>query len=92
MKFIKGYRLYVRLSPSQTRRRLRGQGYGVRKVESAGKDRALIIHTATGHHRHELEMLFADCIEPPAEPDDIRAAEPETPSAETLGESSLKDI
>jgi hypothetical protein len=65
MKIVKGYRLYVRLSPSQTRRRLRGQGLGVRKVESAGTGRALIIHTATGNHLQELEGLFMDVLEPP---------------------------
>jgi hypothetical protein len=67
MKPIKGYRMYVQLSPSQTRQRLKGHGFGVRKVESAGTKRALIIHTATGNHRIELEQLFADVLEPPPE-------------------------
>lgn len=60
---IKGFRLYVKLSASQTRKRLKGHGYGVRKVESNGKDRALIIHTATGEHRNQLESLFRDVLE-----------------------------
>ena len=36
MKTVKGYRLYVELNASQVRRRLKGHGFGVRKVESAG--------------------------------------------------------
>jgi hypothetical protein len=71
---IKGQRMYVQLSPSQTRRRLRGYGFGVRKVESAGTGRAVIIHTATGEHRRELEQLFHDVREvvpeEPPEPDE----------------------
>jgi len=67
MKRIKGERLYVRLSASQTRRRLKGLGYGVRKVESAGRQEAVIIHTATGEHQRELCALFADVIKTPEE-------------------------
>jgi hypothetical protein len=52
----------VELSASQVRRRLKGHGFGVRKVESAGRNRAVIIHTATGEHRRELESLFQDVI------------------------------
>jgi len=33
----KGDKLYVNVSALQTRRRLRGFGHGVRKVQSAGK-------------------------------------------------------
>ena len=62
MNTIKGYRLYVRLSASQTRRRLQGHGFGVRKVQSAGRGEAVIIHTATGQHRRELEALFQDVL------------------------------
>ncbi len=58
MNQLKGYRLYVPLSASQARRRLRGYGFGVRKVQSAGRGQAVIIHTATGQHLRELEMLF----------------------------------
>ena len=60
---IKGQRLFVNLGASQARRRLKGYGLGVRKVESAGKNRAVIIHTATGGHLRELESLFHDVIE-----------------------------
>jgi hypothetical protein len=62
MKHIKGDRLRVRLSASQTRRRVKGLGYGIRKVESAGRNEAIIIHTATGDHRRELEALFQDVL------------------------------
>lgn len=62
MNHIKGYRLHVQLSASQARRRLRGHGYGVRKVQSAGRGEAVIIHTATGQHRRELETLFRDVL------------------------------
>lgn len=56
----KGDHLFVNLSASQTRRRLKGFGHGVRKIQSAGKNQALVIHTATGEHLSELETLFAD--------------------------------
>ena len=56
----KGDRLYVNLSASQVRRRLKGFGHGVRKIQSAGKNRAVVIHTATGQHLEELEAVFAD--------------------------------
>ncbi len=56
-------RLYVALGASQVRRRLKGHGFGVKKVETAGKNRAVIIHTATGEHLRQLESLFQDVIE-----------------------------
>lgn len=61
--------LYVNLSPSQTRRRLKGVGLGVRRVESAGTGRALIVHTATGDHLHDLRAIFTGYLDPeePAE-------------------------
>jgi DNA transformation protein and related proteins len=62
MAEIKGYRLYVNLGASQVRRRLKGMGFGVRKVETAGKGQAVIIHTATGEHRRELCALFEGLI------------------------------
>jgi DNA transformation protein and related proteins len=62
MNQIKGYRLHVRLSASETRRRLKGHGFGVRKVQSAGRGEAVIVHTATGQHRRELEALFQDVV------------------------------
>jgi hypothetical protein len=61
----RSYQLYVNLGASQTRRRLKGHGYGVKRVETAGKGRALIVHTATGRHREELHSLFSDVIGPP---------------------------
>jgi hypothetical protein len=65
MSYIKGERLYVELNPSQVRRRLKGHGFGVRRVESAGTHRAVIIHTATGEHLRALEALFRDVMPPP---------------------------
>jgi DNA transformation protein len=56
----KGSRLYVNLGPSQAKRRLKGFGHGVRKVQSAGRNQAVIIHTATGRHFEELQAKFAD--------------------------------
>lgn len=70
MPDIKGDHLYVRLGPSQVRKRLRGVGFGVRKVESAGTGRALIIHTATGRHLDDLKALFRDVLD--TEGDDNR--------------------
>ena len=52
--------LYVNVAASEARRRLKGFGHGVRKIRSAGKNQAVIIHTATGRHREELEAKFAD--------------------------------
>jgi len=66
MSYIKGERLYVELNPSQVRRRLKGHGFGVRKVESAGTHRAVIIHTATGERLRALESLFRDVMPRPA--------------------------
>ncbi len=56
----KGDKLFVNLGPSQVRRRLKGFGHGVRKIQSAGRNQAVIIHTATGQHLRELEAKFAD--------------------------------
>jgi DNA transformation protein len=66
---MKTERLYVNLGASQTRKRLKGHGYGVKRVETAGKGRALIVHTATGRHREELHSLFADVLDRPLEDD-----------------------
>ncbi len=60
MSDIKGQHLYVNLSASQVRRRLKGFGHGVRKIQSAGKNRAVVIHTATGRHLAELAAVFGD--------------------------------
>ena len=62
MAEIKGDRLYVNLGASQTRRRLHGHGFGVKKVQTVGRNQAVIIHTATGQHRDELHALFSDVI------------------------------
>ena len=64
---IKTERLHVYLGASQVRRRPKGYGFGVRKVETAGKNRAFIIHTATGEHLRQLEALFNDVIEAKSE-------------------------
>lgn len=56
----KGDKLYVNLSAAQTRRRLKGFGHGVRKIQSGGKNQAVIIHTATGTHLDQLKAKFAD--------------------------------
>lgn len=60
MAEIKGDKLFVNVGASQARRRLKGFGHGVRKVQSAGRNKAVIIHTATLRHLAELEALFAD--------------------------------
>jgi hypothetical protein len=70
MPDIKGFRLYVKLGASQTRKLLRGVGYGVRKVETAGKGRACVIHMATGNHRRALYAVFGDLVDSPLEDDD----------------------
>jgi hypothetical protein len=62
MSKIKGDRLLVNLSASQTRRRLKGHGLGVRKVEAAGRNQAVVVHTATGEHLRQLRALLADVI------------------------------
>ena len=70
-----GGKLYVRLSASEVRRRLKGHGFGVRRVESAGKGRAVIVHTATGKHLRQLEALFEPAVERPAAEEQPDAAE-----------------
>jgi hypothetical protein len=55
--------LYVTLSASEVRRRLKGHGFGVKRVEAAGKGRAMIVHTATGKHLRQLEALFSGAVE-----------------------------
>jgi hypothetical protein len=61
------YPLYVNLSASQTRKRLKGYGFGVRKVEAADRNQAVIIHTATGDHLRRLQSLFADVLSSPSQ-------------------------
>jgi hypothetical protein len=84
MPDIKGYRLYVNLGASQTRKRLKGVGYGVRKVETAGKGQAVIIHTATGEHRRRLYAIFAGLIASPTEDEFLR---PDISSDDTPAET-----
>lgn len=60
-RFIQ-HKLLVNLGASQTRRRLKGFGHGVKRVATDGKHRAVIFHTATGQHLRELEALFADVL------------------------------
>jgi hypothetical protein len=64
--------LYVALSASEVRRRLKGHGFGVRRIESAGKGRAVIVHSATGKHLRQLEAFFQGSIEAPAKDGDGR--------------------
>jgi len=56
----KGDHLFVNVGASQARRRLKKFGHGVKKITTAGRNQALIIHTATGRHLEELEAKFAD--------------------------------
>lgn len=56
------HKLLVDLGASQTRRRLKGFGHGVKRVATDGKNRAVIFHTATGQHLRELEALFGDVL------------------------------
>lgn len=55
-----GFRLFVNLSTAKAKRRLKGFGHGVRKIQSAGRNQAAIIHTATGSHLDELKAQFSD--------------------------------
>jgi hypothetical protein len=52
---VKTLRLIVDLGASQVRRRLKGHGFGVRRGETGGTNRAVIIHTATGEHLRQFE-------------------------------------
>jgi hypothetical protein len=72
MADIKGYRLYVNLGAAQVRKRLKGVGFGVRRIETAGRGRALIIHTATGDHRRKLCAMFEGLIEHSSEEEKAR--------------------
>jgi predicted DNA-binding protein len=56
----KGDKLFVNIGPSQARKRLKGFGHGVRKIQSAGRNQAVIIHTAIGRHLDQLKAQFAD--------------------------------
>ena len=54
--------LYVNLTASQARKRLKGHGLGVRKVAASDRKHAVIVHTATGDHLRELKSLFSDVM------------------------------
>lgn len=56
----KGDKLFVNVGASEARRRLKGFGHGVRKIHSAGRNQAVVIHTAAGKNLRELEAKFAD--------------------------------
>ena len=56
------FTLYVNLSASQTRKRLKGHGFGVKSVEAVDRNQAAITHTATHQHRSALESLFNDVV------------------------------
>lgn len=58
----KSYRLLVNLGASQARKRLKGHGFGVKRIESAGKCQSVVIHTATGRHLEKLRALLSDVI------------------------------
>jgi hypothetical protein len=58
-------RFYVNLSASQVRKRIKGHGFGVKKVEATGDHQSVIVHTATGGHLRKLESLFFDVMPPP---------------------------
>lgn len=62
MTKAKSDKLYVNLSASQARKRLKGHGFGVKRVESAGRNQAVIFHTATGQHLQELKALLSDVM------------------------------
>jgi len=56
----KGFKLFVNVGASEARRRVKAFGHGVRKVSSAGKNQAVITHTAYGKSLVELQAKFAD--------------------------------
>jgi DNA transformation protein and related proteins len=86
MKQYKGDRLYVNLGPTQTKRRLKGHGFGVKKVQGDGRNRAVIIHTATGEHLAQLKRLFADVMPPsPLPPPELQT---ENPASESTGDGA----
>ena len=60
---ITTWRLLINLGASRARKRLKGHGFGVKRIETAGKGRAVITHTATGRHLDELRALLSDVID-----------------------------
>ncbi len=59
------------MSASDVRRRLKGHGFGVKRIEAAGKGRAVVVHTATGKHLRQLEALFQGAVETSSEHDGL---------------------
>lgn len=55
----KGDHLYVNLAASEVRRRLKGFGHGVRKIQSAGKNRALVNNHEKKRLRQSLKKMVA---------------------------------
>jgi hypothetical protein len=80
MSRVKGEHLLVNLGAAQLRRRLQGHGFGIRKIESAGRGQAIVIHTATGEHLRQLRSLLADVLppEPSADSENPNASDPTT--------------
>jgi hypothetical protein len=72
----KGYKLIVNVGAAEARRRLKGYGHGVRKIHSAGKRQAVVIHTATRQHLAELKARFADVgyLDGPSEAGELDSA------------------
>ena len=54
--------LYVNLSASQTRKRLKHQGLGVKQIEAIDRKQSAITHTATGEHLRRLRAVFDDVV------------------------------
>ena len=73
------YALHVKLSASQTRKRLKGHGFGVKRVEATDRNQAMVTHTATGDHLQQLELLFADVLFSTAPADRNEAVESPPP-------------
>lgn len=94
MNEIKGQRLHVMLGASQVRRRLKGLGFGVRKVESAGRGEAVIVHTATGQHLRELRSIFQDVLAPdkPQRPVSAPDKAPSEAPAETQAAADVRSL
>lgn len=62
MPRAKSQTLFINLSVAKVRRRLKEQRIGVKKVSSAGRNQAMVVHTATGEHLRELEAVFGDTV------------------------------
>jgi len=65
MPQINGHRLLVNLGASQVRKRLKGHGWGVRQIQSVGRQQSVVIHTATGTHLQNLLELLAPYAQVP---------------------------